>query len=40
MEYGNFKMIFEDEPVLLEQKRQEMEQMAVPALQTIQKLLV
>lgn len=35
-----FEIVFEDEPVLLEQKRQEMEQMAVPALQTIQKLLV
>lgn len=35
-----FEIVFEDEPVLLEQKRQEMERMAVPALQTIQKLLV
>lgn len=35
-----FEIVFEDEPVLLEQKRQEMEQMAVPAFQTIQKLLV
>ena len=34
-----FEMVFEDEPVLLEQKRQELENMAIPALQNIRKML-
>lgn len=34
-----FEMVFEDEPVLLEQKRQELESMAVPVLQSIRKRL-
>jgi len=38
MEYGNFKMIFEDEPVLLEQKRQEMESVATYLRRSIAKM--
>ena len=34
-----FEMVFEDEPVLLEQKQQELENMAIPALQNIRKML-
>ena len=34
-----FEMVFEDEPVLLEQKRQEMDGMTSPVLQSIRKLL-
>lgn len=34
-----FEMVFEDEPVLLEQKRQELEDMAIPALKNIRKML-
>ena len=34
-----FEMVFEDEPVLLEQKRQELESMAIPALQNLRKIL-
>jgi len=34
-----FKMVFEDEPVLMEQKRQELESMAIPALQNLRKML-
>jgi len=34
-----FEMVFEDEPVLLEQKRQELEGMTSPVLQSIRKLL-
>ena len=35
-----FEMVFEDEPALLERKRQELERMTTPMLQNIRKLLV